>query len=228
MGGYGAGLPRPCPLPPPRPPPTMPPRARPSPLSRSIANRPEQESRSACSTRPDRPFACKHLQKTTETWLSRLNGPSRSPPASPRLGPSNNKHAPRIRKRDQRRARILRWASSRFVELDPDSDVDVGAASLGMANAAVRAAAQARDPIALASKRAAAIATAIAGTASSTVGAALAAALAPYQAPATATAVTCRGTATSTVGAARPSRSLSRLPRIRPRSVTVTMSCNGR
>ena len=35
-----------------------------------------------------------------------------------------------------------------------------------------------------------------------TVGAALAAALAPYQAPATATAVTCRGTATSTVGAA--------------------------
>ena len=61
---------------------------------------------------------------------------------------------------------------------------------LGMANAAVRAAAQARDPIALASKRAAAIATAIAGTASSTVGAALAAALAPYQAPATATAVT--------------------------------------
>ena len=30
----------------------------------------------------------------------------------------------------------------------------------------------------------------------------LAAALAPYQAPATATAVTCRGTATSTVGAA--------------------------
>jgi hypothetical protein len=46
------------------------------------------------------------------------------------------------------------------------------------------------------------IATAIAGTASSTVGAALAAALALYQAPATATAVTCRGTATSTVGAA--------------------------
>ena len=88
------------------------------------------------------------------------------------------------------------------MDVDPDSDVDVGAASLGMANAAVRAAAQARDPIALASKRAAAIATAIAGTASSTVGAALAAALAPYQAPATATAVTCRGTATSTVGAA--------------------------
>ena len=132
----------------------------------------------------------------------------RTEPKPPRLastradGASNNKHAPRIRKRDQRRARILRWASSRFVELDPDSDVDVGAASLGMANAAVRAAAQARDPIALASKRAAAIATAIAGTASSTVGAALAAALAPYQAPATATAVTCRGTATSTVGAA--------------------------
>ena len=43
---------------------------------------------------------------------------------------NNNKHAPRIRKRDQRRARILRWASSRFVELDPDSDVDVDAASL--------------------------------------------------------------------------------------------------
>ena len=75
---------------------------------------------------------------------------------------------------------------------------------LGMANAAVRAAAQARDPIALASKRAAAIATAIAGTASSTVGAALAAALAPYQAPATLRPplVTCRATATSTVGAA--------------------------
>jgi hypothetical protein len=53
-----------------------------------LANRPDQESRSACSTRPDRPFACKHLQKTTETWLSRLNGPSRSPPASPRLGPT--------------------------------------------------------------------------------------------------------------------------------------------
>ena len=116
-------LPRPCP----------PARAL-HPLSRSIANRPEQESRSACSTRPDRPFACKHLQKTTETWLSRLNGPSRSPPASPRLGPtaaSNNKHAPRIRKRDQRRARILRWASSRFVELDPDSDVDVGRGLIG-------------------------------------------------------------------------------------------------
>ena len=135
----------------------------------------------------------------------------RTEPKPPRLASTradgasnNNKHAPRIRKRDQRRARILRWASSRFVELDPDSDVDVGAASLGMANAAVRAAAQARDPIALASKRAAAIATAIAGTASSTVGAALAAALAPYQAPATLRPplVTCRATATSTVGAA--------------------------
>ena len=40
------------------------------------------------------------------------------------------------------------------MDVDPDSDVDVGAASLGMANAAVRAAARARDPIALASKQA--------------------------------------------------------------------------
>ena len=32
---------------------------------------------------PRAPFACKLRQKTTETWLSRLTEPSRSPSASP-------------------------------------------------------------------------------------------------------------------------------------------------
>ena len=142
-------------------------------------------------------------------------------------GASNNKHAPRIRKRDQRRARILRWASSRRPRRPSVAVLPCGARILALERAETQRRAsqrlsvhgqfasafliQARDPIALASKRAAAIATAIAGTASSTVGAALAAALAPYQAPATATAVTCRGTAAS----------LLRLPRI------TSVKCNG-
>ena len=37
---------------------------------------------------PTDPSACKLRPKTTETWLSRLTEPSRSPPASPRLGPT--------------------------------------------------------------------------------------------------------------------------------------------
>ena len=50
----------------------------------------KQESRSVpvCSARSVRRFACKLRQKKAETWPARLNGPSRSPPASPLLGPA--------------------------------------------------------------------------------------------------------------------------------------------
>ena len=87
VGGYGAGLPRPCPC-----------RARPSPalhgsrfsLLQANADRAEQESRSACRARPDRPFACKIRQKRLRLGF---RGAQRTEPKPPRLASTRSGRA---------------------------------------------------------------------------------------------------------------------------------------